>query len=203
MTVSVNAAADLLPGFRDPIHDSQRCFRAMLDAMARPGSIRTMPEPAGIPDGWPSGLTALALTLFDQDTPVWLDPAAATPQAVAHLRFHCGCPLAAVVGEAAFAVITDATAAPPLHGFAIGDPQYPEQSATLILSVESLTGGPPLRWQGPGIKDAATVSPKGLPAGFLAGWADNHALYPSGFDVILTAGAAVMALPRGVSVKEA
>lgn len=203
MTAAATAATDLLPGFRDPIHDAQHCFRAVLDAMARPGSIRTMPEPAGIPAGWPPGLTALAMTLFDQDTPVWLDQRAATPEASAHLRFHCGCPLAEKPEHAAFGIVMDAAATPPLHGFAIGDPQYPEQSATLILSLESLTGGPPLRWQGPGIKGVQIASPKGLPPGFLAQWADNHALYPSGFDIILTAGMAVMALPRGVSVEEA
>lgn len=201
MNIAVDTAANLLPGFHDPVHDAQSCFRAMLNAMARPGSIHTMRAPAGIPAGWSPALTALALCLFDQDTPVWLDSAAATPEASAHLRFHCGCPLTDQPGQAAFAVIADA--APPLHSFAIGDPQYPEQSATLILSLASLTDGPPLRWQGPGIKDTQTVSPKGLPADFLAGWVDNHALYPSGFDVILTAGAEVMALPRGVSVEEA
>ena len=97
----------------------------------------------------------------------------------------------------------DTAAAPPLHGFAIGDPQYPEQSATLILSLPSLTDGPPLTWQGPGIKGTQMASPEGLPPGFLGQWADNHALYPSGIDTILTAGTAVMALPRGVSVEEA
>lgn len=202
MTASAHPPAALLPGFRDPVHDAQRCFRSMLEAMARPASSRSLPEPAGVPDGWPPALAALALTMFDQDTPVWLDPAAASPQAAAHLRFHCGCPLTDHTERAAFAVIADTTAPPPLHAFPIGDPEYPERSATLILAIESLTGGTALRWQGPGIKEAAEAAPKGLPAGFVRQWADNHALYPSGVDVILAAGDQIMCLPRSVSIEE-
>ena len=203
MTTLAQSPDTLLPGFRDPVHDAQRCFRSVLDAMARPASRRTLPEPAGVPDGWPPALAALALTLFDQDTPVWLDPAAACRQATAHLRFHCGCPLTDRLERAAFAVIADTAAAPPLHAFPIGDPQYPERSATLILAVEGLTGGTALRCQGPGIKGEAMSSPIGLPAGFVRQWADNHALYPSGVDVILTAGDQVMCLPRSISIEEA
>jgi alpha-D-ribose 1-methylphosphonate 5-triphosphate synthase subunit PhnH len=202
MTAIANPSPSLLPGFSDPVHEAQQNFRALLDAMARPGSIRTLPPPTGVPAGWSSGLTALALTLFDQDTTIWLDPAAASTAALAHLRFHCGCRIADAPSRAAFAVITNTAHAPPLHTFPIGDPQYPERSTTLILAIESLTGGAPQRWTGPGIQGSATVAPKGLPPNFVAQWADNHALYPSGVDVFLIAGDQVMGLPRGVSIEE-
>ncbi len=203
MTALAHSADTLLPGFSNPVHDAQRSFRSVLDAMARPAHCRTLPEPAGIPDGWTPALTALALTLFDQDTPVWLDPAVASRQAEAYLRFHCGCPLTDRKDRAAFAVIADMENAPPLHAFPIGEPQYPERSVTLIYAIESLTGGTALRWQGPGIKGSIEAAPKGLPAGFIRQWADNHALYPSGVDVILTAGSQVMCLPRSISIEEA
>ena len=38
---------------------------------------------------------AVCLTLLDFDTPLWLDDAAARPEAVDWLKFHCGMPLAA------------------------------------------------------------------------------------------------------------
>jgi len=199
----VTAAASILPGFSDPVGQSQQTFRAVLDAMARPGTIRQVALPEATPTPWPPALAALALTLLDQDTAVWLDPAAATDEARSFLRFHCGCPIVASPEQAGFAVILDAAAAPPLHKFSIGDPLYPERSATVILGVETLTDGPPLRLSGPGIKDEAEAAPRGLPADFVAQWADNHALYPSGADVILIAGDSVLALPRGVSVEEA
>lgn len=201
MSVTAAPAATLLPGFRDPVHDSQRCFRALLDAMARPGTLVSLPAPQALPDGWTPALTALALTLFDQETAVWLDSAAAS--AAAHLRFHCGCPLAERPERATFAVIAAPASMPPLHAFPIGDPQYPDRSATLILALPSLAGGPALRLTGPGIKGEAMAAPQGLPPKFVHQWADNHALYPSGIDVILTAGDRAMGLPRGVAIEEA
>ena len=199
----MTAAATILPGFADPVVQSQQSFRAVLDAMARPGSVRALLMPEAAPASWPPGLAALALTLLDQETPVWLDPPAATEEARAYLRFHCGCPIAAEPAQGAFAVVLDAAAAPPLHAFSIGDPLYPERSATVVLAVDALTGGPPLRFSGPGTKGSATVAPAGLPPTFVRQWSDNHALYPSGVDVILAAGDRVMALPRTVSVEEA
>jgi len=71
----------LLAGFSDTTLDSQRAFRAALDALSRPGRIVTMPDL--LPDGAPVPLmpatAALALALFDYETPVWLDEAADTP----------------------------------------------------------------------------------------------------------------------------
>ncbi|HKK29422.1 MAG TPA: phosphonate C-P lyase system protein PhnH [Alphaproteobacteria bacterium] len=196
------ASGGLLPGFADPVGQTQQSFRAVMDAMARPGQVRELARPEGVPEGWPSALAALALTLLDQDTPVWLDRQGVSEQAAAYLRFHCGCPVVPECTEATFAVILDTAAAPPLHAFSIGDALYPEQSATLIMTVQSFEGGPTQRWTGPGIKKQALVSPKGLPPQFVPQWSDNHALYPSGIDIILVAGDAVMALPRSVSVEE-
>lgn len=197
----MSIAAEILPGFADPVAGAQQTFRAVLDAMARPGEVRRVAAPEAMPEGWSPALAAAALTLFDQETPVWLDHAA--ERATAYLRFHCGCPIVPASEKAAFAVMADASAAPPLHAFGIGDPLYPERSATLILQLPALEGGPALRWTGPGIKGWALVSPQGLPPDFVRQWAGNHALYPSGVDMIFVAGDAVMALPRGVAVEEA
>ena len=199
----MTTTATILPGFFDVVGHSQQSYRAVLDAMARPGSIRTLVRPEAAPEGWQPAMAALALTLLDQDTPVWRDMAAGTEEAGAYLRFHCGCPIADAPEKAAFAIVADAAGMPPLHRFSIGDPLYPELSATVLLSIESLRGGAPLQIKGPGIREAATIAPKGLPDGFIRQWADNHSLYPSGLDLILVSGDEVMAWPRGVSVEEA
>ncbi len=136
----------------------------MLDAMARPGEIRALPVPPGVPPGWNAALIALALSLLDQETPVWLDPVADSEAARTFLRFHCAAPLIERPADAAFAVIADPASAPPLHSYSIGDPQYPDRSATVLIGLPSLTGGPLLQWTGPGIQSSAAVAPGGLPS---------------------------------------
>ena len=59
---------------------AQATFRAVMDAMARPGTLQAVRYPAAAPAPMMSGTAAVALALFDQETPIWLDPAiSATP----------------------------------------------------------------------------------------------------------------------------
>src|SRR5690606_9187527 len=96
-------------GFADPVRDAQGCFRAIMNALARPGTLQRIDPGALEP---PAPLTptaaAVALTLFDYDTPIWLDPSLARSAAVAaFLRFHTGAPIVADALEAAFALVAD------------------------------------------------------------------------------------------------
>jgi alpha-D-ribose 1-methylphosphonate 5-triphosphate synthase subunit PhnH len=59
------------------------------------------------------------------------------------------------------------------------------------------------RLSGPGLREPAMLKAVGLPAGFVADWQRNHALYPRGVDIILCAGTVLTALPRSVSIEEA
>lgn len=195
------AAPMLLPGFEDPVHAAQRTFRAALDAISHPGSIGVLAEACGVPDGLSPALSALLLTLVDGDTPLWLPPQ--TPEGVrAFLRFHCGCPLVAEVGQAAFVAVPAGHAVPELAACAQGDPAYPDRSATLLLEVVSLTGGPAVTLRGPGIESRATLAAQGLPAGFWPQWHANHARFPLGVDVLLTSGDSLCALPRTTQVED-
>ena len=40
------ALAEMTPGFRDATHGAQQSFRALLDAMSRPGSVFELPSTA-------------------------------------------------------------------------------------------------------------------------------------------------------------
>ncbi|GAB7545026.1 phosphonate C-P lyase system protein PhnH [Cupriavidus sp. 8B] len=185
----------LLPGFDDAVQSAQRTFRAALHAMSHPGSIGVLAEPCGVPQGLSLALSALLLTLVDSDTPLWLPPD--TPEAVrAFLRFHCGCPLVAQVGQAAFVAVPAGHALPDLAACAQGDPAYPDRSATLLVEVPSLSAGSAVTLRGPGIETHATLAVQGLPGDFWAQWQANHARFPLGVDVLLTSGSALCALPR-------
>lgn len=183
----------LSAGFTDPVHDAQRAFRAALAALARPGRPVDIGQSiSGLPLG--AGMAHLLLALTDDDTAVWWQDAG---EASAHwLRFHTGARPAATRGEAMFAVVTDALSMPPLEHFAQGTAASPESSATLLVEVPSLDGGPALQWRGPGIRDAGTVRIAGLPAAFWSQWQANHAAFPQGVDVFFTSGAKAVGLPR-------
>ena len=184
-------------GFADPVIAAQRGFKAIMDALARPGTLQQLPSEAVPPTPLPRGLAEIALTLCDHDTPTWLDPALAGESIVAEwLRFHTGAPVVSAVGEADFALVTSAAHLPKLSGFALGTDEYPDRSATICLAVPALTGGDTLQLRGPGINDVIAIAPQGLPTDFLAQWADNRALFPRGVDLLLVAAEGLIGLPR-------
>ena len=79
---------------------------------------------------------AIALALFDHDTPVWLDAAlAAAPDVAAWLRFRTGAPIVTEPDAAAFALVCDPRGLPPFEEFNLGTAEYPDRSTTIILQV--------------------------------------------------------------------
>jgi alpha-D-ribose 1-methylphosphonate 5-triphosphate synthase subunit PhnH len=194
----------LTAGFTEPVMDAQRGFRAVLDAMARPGTIRRV---GGVvpPAPLDAATAAVLLTLADNETPIWLDQAAA--QCRDWLAFHCGA-VFAEPGAAAFAVALSGAAlsgsggpVPDLALFNSGTHEAPETAATLILQIASLGSGDPWRLRGPGIRGFETLRAGGLPADFPAIWQRNHTLFPRGIDMILCAGDTLACLPRGILVE--
>jgi alpha-D-ribose 1-methylphosphonate 5-triphosphate synthase subunit PhnH len=192
--VTIVSKSNLLPGFNDIGRDSQRVFRVLLDAMARPGSLHFVPVTLASPASLSTALASVALTMADFDTPVWLDDP--DPDCAAYLRFHSGCPLTNFPATAAFALITAPPVMPPLSAFGQGSDDYPDRSTTLIIELPSLTGGTPWTLRGPGIENQVTFAPQGLPAQF-ADWVDaNHRQFPRGVDLIFTSGEQLACLPR-------
>jgi len=189
----------LAPGFSDPGHDAQRLFRAVLDAFAHPGRIMSLPDPPAGPGTISPATAAYLLTLVDRDTPLWLAPEFERPAVRDFVRFHTGAPIVTRRDEAAFAVLAHDTAS--LDGFAIGTDPYPDRSATLVIEVPVLGAGAARRWRGPGIDGQAAVAVGGLGADFWQAWADNHALFPCGVDVVFAAGSQLLALPRSIAVE--
>ncbi len=189
-------------GFARPVFEAQAMFRAIMDAMAQPGSVQPCDASVLPPAPLTPTAAAVALTLCDQDTPVWLDaPLAASAAAAAWLGFHSGARIVADRADAQFALVADPAHLPDLSGFAQGSQDYPDRSATLILQLDTLTEGSPLVLRGPGIEVEARLAPAPLPAQFSAFWQRNGASFPRGVDLILVAPDGVAALPRTTRIE--
>ncbi|MFB0488882.1 alpha-D-ribose 1-methylphosphonate 5-triphosphate synthase subunit PhnH [Methylobacterium sp. OAE515] len=194
----------LAPGFADPVHDAQAAFRAVMDALARPGRIRPLDPGLTPPAPLTPELAAVALALTDAETPVWLDAALAdAPEVAAYLRFHTGAPLTDDPARAAFALVREPARCPSLGCFAPGTPAYPDTSTTLVLALDAITSGAGLHLTGPGIAGSARMALTPLRAGFVGQLAENRADFPLGVDLILTAPGQVAGLPRSTVVTEA
>jgi len=193
----MTTVSELPAGFADKVLSAQSTFRSVMDAMARPGSIQRIAAVAGAPGAMMRGAAAMALTLFDHDTPVWLDPLmSGTPDVTKWLKFHTGAPVTANSSICSFAMIGDPRALPALDRFAFGSNEYPDRSTTLILQVESLSQGPAFELRGPGIDGTAVLQAAVQPADLFERLEINQTLFPRGIDVVLVADDAIAAIPR-------
>jgi alpha-D-ribose 1-methylphosphonate 5-triphosphate synthase subunit PhnH len=189
-------------GFSDPVLGAQSSFRAIMDALARPGTTQALAFPATPPAPLTAELAAIALTLLDHDTPVWLDPALLESDGASDwLAFHTGAPVTTDPAGAALALVTTTDLLPSLERFAQGTDEYPDRSTTVVLAVPSFGGGAALKLRGPGVKDSVTIAPRGLPADFASQRAENRARFPRGVDLLLAAPGAVLGLPRTTRVE--
>jgi len=197
--------SDLLPGFADPVLDAQAGFRAVLEAMSRPGRVQRLLRAPAPPAPLMPAAGAVLLTLVDGATPLFLD---AGGDALGWVRFHAGCPVVEAAAEAEFVLVTGLVtgpvtgAVPDLAALRQGTDEEPQGSATLIVQVAALEEGRGWRLTGPGIEAEHRLAVAGLPDGFLGQWRANAARAPRGVDVILCAGDRIAALPRSVRIGE-
>lgn len=198
-TTSSSAVA-VTPGFRDPVFQSQATFRALLDALAEPGTERPVD---GIADAPLDPVSAAVIaTLADFETTLWRDSALTTPEVEAWLAFHTGAPIVTDPSRAAFALIGAAETCPDFGDFALGTDVDPSTSTTLILAVAGFDAGRPYRLSGPGIECRRDVTIAAAPHDLAARLATNGALFPRGVDLILAGPTSVMGLPRTTRIEE-
>ncbi len=189
--------AELPAGFADKVLSAQSTFRSVMDAMARPGSVQQVVAPVGTPGSMMLGTAAIALTLFDHDTPIWLDAKMSeTSEVTKWLKFHSGAPVVKDSSICHFAVIGNAAALPDLSRFSFGTSEYPDRSTTLILQVDSLKHGSSFELCGPGIDGTATLRAMIEPRDLFQRLAINETLFPRGIDVVLVSGESIVAIPR-------
>jgi len=189
--------AELPAGFADKVKSAQSTFRAVMEAMARPGGVQQVAAAVGTPTPMMRGTAAIALTLFDHDTPIWLDPKMSETSEVAKwLKFHTSAPVVADSSICSFALIGDGAALPELSRFALGTNEYPDRSTTLVVQVKDLTRGEVYELRGPGIDGSAVLQATIEPKNLFERLGVNGSLFPRGIDVVLVADDAIVAIPR-------
>jgi alpha-D-ribose 1-methylphosphonate 5-triphosphate synthase subunit PhnH len=192
----------LAPAFADPVDDAQAVFRAVMDAIARPGTAQTLGPALAPPAPLSRGAGAIALALLDYESPFWLDETLSRQPDVAQwLRFHTGAPIARTPEDAAFAFVAAPARLPDFESFALGTTEYPDRSTTLVLQVEHLSGSAMMDLSGPGIAGERAFALSHGPADLVARLQRNHALFPRGVDLLFVTGDAVAAIPRSTRVR--
>ena len=187
---------------------SQLVFRAVLDALARPGTVQRLPANATAP----SALLPV-LALADLETPACV--LADTDEWADVVRAMTSAPGAGLARARLVAALRPVTG-DELASLRTGSPAAPEDGALACLSVTSLTaladredadradeaggsaaGGSRLRLSGPGIPGTRDLLVTGLPPGFVAVRRDLTRGFPAGADLLLvTADGDLAGLPR-------
>lgn len=193
---------ELHAGLADPVFDSQRVFRAVLDALARPGRIVDLPGTCAAVGGLAAEPLAILLSLADNTTAVWLPESLRGDTLTRHLAFHAGIALTTEPAKAAFAVIDGAVDAAFIDRFAIGAPDYPDRSTTLILPCADLTDDAGWSLAGPGIETTARLGIEPAHPALETAIRRNAALFPLGLDAVFTAPDRIAAIPRSTRLEE-
>lgn len=191
----------LEPSF-DKVFDTQKIYRLMLDAMARPGKIIDLPcldicPPSGL-SGYAAGL---AFTLLDAETTFAVLPADALWQD--YLAVNTGAK-PAVPAAAEFILLTGQRHAPEIAEANRGSLLAPEGGATLFILVGGIAadaGSIKLTLTGPGVDGQATVMLEGLILANLESILSLNSEYPLGVDCFFVdRRGRLFAIPRSTSV---
>jgi len=199
--MALESLSTLDADFADPVLATQAVFRTALAALAEPGTVHVLPLHVPAIGALAPGTVGLCRVLVDGDTPLWLDDAAESERALSYLSFHCGMRRMANPASAAFAIVADAAACPPLSSFAIGTAEYPDRSTTIVLQVSEIGTAGAVRLSGPGVEHTRRFAAAPLSPDFWRQAQANHALYPLGVDIFFVAGRRLAALPRSTRLE--
>jgi alpha-D-ribose 1-methylphosphonate 5-triphosphate synthase subunit PhnH len=194
----------------DQVFDAQEHYRLLLDAMARPGTINVLPRMSLMAPPALTGAAALVgFALLNADVSFYADGEAAdvvTRYLVVNTAARPESPdkadLVFAAGTASEVLLADMKK---------GTLPYPDEGATLVISVEALAseaqalGGRPylaLTLEGPGIRGKRTFFITGLSRELVSGLQQCNQEFPLGIDLILTdPGYRIACIPRSSRVE--
>ena len=185
----------------DPVHDTQGCFRALVGAMSRPGTVTNAPVA-------PADHAVLA-TLVDHEVTCHTTDETIRTALANEGRFEPAAPAAADIVHAP--APADSYAAEMEQGTL----KEPSDGATVVYRVDALTTGDATdagtdatdadttrcRLRGPGVPGERTLAIDGFPVEEAEALAAAQSSYPQGIDAILTTDDRIAAIPRSVDME--
>jgi alpha-D-ribose 1-methylphosphonate 5-triphosphate synthase subunit PhnH len=168
----------------------QQNYRVLLEAMSRPGKVNVI-----LRETRDQAYTAILATLLDAEVtladPDGLLDEAAWPMLQAN---------SAKPQEADYVLCFGGK--PPYFQPKLGTLPSPEQSATIIIKVDSLSGGDmSLLLSGPGVDGTNRCAITGLDPDWLTNRENWVSAFPLGVDILLVDETTVLALPRTTKVE--
>jgi alpha-D-ribose 1-methylphosphonate 5-triphosphate synthase subunit PhnH len=208
----------------DPVHDVQKAFRKILEAMASPGSVVDLAAEAELLDlelPVNRGILIVALALLDAETSfcVVSGNASASTDAQAGAISHLTYAKIASPADADFIFVLGPASCSSSAGTTIGETPGagaagaiaaanpgtlvdPHLGATIVVEVAAVTEEGPLRLSGPGIASEARLGVGADPAWMEARRLKN-AEFPLGVDILFVDGhSRLAALPRTTVMTE-
>lgn len=176
----------------DPVHDTRETFRALLDAMSRPGTVGQVPT--GPAD------RAVVAALADHEVSFYTADERLAEALAAEGRYEPAPPASADIVHARGVPDWD------VRELRRGSLRDPSDGATVIYRVESLAAGSDsepdrtaVGLTGPGVPGERIVT-VGLPPGELAALVEAQSTYPRGVDAVFAVGKRLLAVPRSASM---
>nr|WP_220132584.1 phosphonate C-P lyase system protein PhnH [Natronomonas sp. LN261] len=180
----------------DPVYDTRDCFRALVAAMSRPGTVSESPtEPAD--HAVLSTLVDHEVTCFTPDETVWsaletegrLSEADVAAASIVHAPDPSEC---------------------PVRDLERGSLKEPSDGATVVYRVETLITDPDptddvtrLALSGPGVPGKRWLGVDGFSRDNARALADAQSSYPCGVDAVLTTDRSIAAIPRSTELEVA
>ncbi len=163
----------------------QAVFRALLDAMARPGKVNPLPAQASGAGAAP-GILAVMTCLVDHQAAYWISPALG--EEVERALSYRTTARRVQAADAGFVAVDGPGAVHAVSRASVGTIEYPDEGATVIISCDSLTRGPVrLTLYGPGVCGAGTLRVAGVPVEAFRTVSRRNRDFPLGIDLILVA----------------
>lgn len=187
----------------DFVHDGQKVFRGLLEAIANPGEIKSIRQESGKFEGKYAVLLALGCTLLDNEEKMYVEK---NPSLSSELHSLTLCREdELMIADYVFlsSEMNYGSLEQILRNVKHGTYADPQESATVILSCESIQGKESMTLMGPGIKGEKQISVYPYIKKTITLYRNLNIEYPLGVDMVFADKEGnLLGVPRLVKVKE-